>query len=236
MGGRKTWRPRPARLEETPSGGRRIWGDRRAHADRRQRRRRADRSETHRCGQRRHLERHGRWCLRHDRDLRGSGCTWRHGCYSPDDNAGRVAAETRSSLRDRTIRRVKQIGRRRWKKESGYHRQARAENAFFRYKSIIGDRLRARLSQAQDAEALIACNILNRMTELGRPASFAIGRSDRVVGDSLHCSGVYAPTPRRDCRDVDDPPHQHLQPFRSPASQPADRQPFMPKTLGKRPF
>ena len=78
----------------------------------------------------------------------------------------------RSSLRDRTIRRVKQIGRRRWKKESGYHRQARAENAFFRYKSIIGDRLRARHSKAQDAEALIACN---RMTELGRPASFAIG-------------------------------------------------------------
>jgi len=82
----------------------------------------------------------------------------------------------RSSLRDHTIRRVKQIGRRRWKKESGYHRQARAENAFFRYKTIIGDRLRARLSKAQDAEALIAFNILNRMTELGRPASFAIGR------------------------------------------------------------
>ena len=81
----------------------------------------------------------------------------------------------RSSLRDRAIRRVKQIGRRRWKKESGYHRQALVENAFFRYKSIIGDRLRARHSKAQDAEALIACNILNRMTELGRPASFAIG-------------------------------------------------------------
>jgi IS5 family transposase len=39
----------------------------------------------------------------------------------------------RSTTRDRTIRRVKKIGRRRWKKESGYHRQARAENAFFRY-------------------------------------------------------------------------------------------------------
>ena len=48
-------------------------------------------------------------------------------------------------------------------------------NAFFRYKSIIGDRLRARHSKAQDAEALIACNILNRMTELGRAASFAVG-------------------------------------------------------------
>ncbi len=82
----------------------------------------------------------------------------------------------RSTARDRTIIRVKQIGRRRWKKESGYHRQARVENAFFRYKSIIGDRLRARLSKAQDVEALVACNILNRMTELGRPAPFTTGR------------------------------------------------------------
>ncbi len=81
----------------------------------------------------------------------------------------------RSSARDRTIERVRKIGRRRWKKESGYHRQARVENAFFRYKSIIGDRLRARHSKAQEAEALIACNILNRMTELGRPKSYAIG-------------------------------------------------------------
>ena len=81
----------------------------------------------------------------------------------------------RASARDRTITRLKKVGRRRWKKESGYHRQARVENVFFRYKSIIGDRLRARHSRAQEAEAVIACNILNRMTERGRPASFAIG-------------------------------------------------------------
>ena len=80
----------------------------------------------------------------------------------------------RSNLRDRTIQMAKQIRRRRCKKESGYHQQARMENTFFRYKSIIGGRLRARHSRAQDAEALIACDILNRMAELGRPASFAI--------------------------------------------------------------
>ncbi len=70
--------------------------------------------------------------------------------------------------------RVRKIGRRRWKKESGYHRQARVENAFFRYKSIIGDRLLARHSKAQKTEAMVACNILNRMTELARSASYAI--------------------------------------------------------------
>ena len=50
----------------------------------------------------------------------------------------------RSDARDRTIKKVTKLGRRRWKKESGYHRQARVENTFFRYKSIIGDDLRAR--------------------------------------------------------------------------------------------
>jgi hypothetical protein len=80
----------------------------------------------------------------------------------------------RSRARDRTVRRVKKVGRRQWKKESGYHQQARVENTFFRYKSIIGDRLRARHPESQEAEALIACNILNRMFELGRPNSFAV--------------------------------------------------------------
>ena len=82
----------------------------------------------------------------------------------------------RSSARDRTIKQVKKIGRRRWKKVSGYHRQARVENAFFRYKSIIGEGLRARTPRGRVAEALRACNILNRMTEIGRSESYSIGR------------------------------------------------------------
>ncbi len=82
---------------------------------------------------------------------------------------------TPCSARDRTVARVKEVGRRQWKKESGYHRQGTVENPFFRYKSVLGDRLRARTSGAQEAEALLACNILNRMTELGRPDSYAIG-------------------------------------------------------------
>ena len=82
----------------------------------------------------------------------------------------------RSTARDRTIKRVKKVGRRQWKKESGYHQQGTVENAFFRYKSIIGDRIRARSSDAQAVEARLASNILNRMFELGRPTSVAIPR------------------------------------------------------------
>ncbi len=82
----------------------------------------------------------------------------------------------RSSVRDRAVRRIRKVGRRQWKTETGYHRQARVENAFFRFKVILGDRMRARGETAQRNEAKIACNILNRMTELGRPESYAIGR------------------------------------------------------------
>ena len=37
----------------------------------------------------------------------------------------------RSPARDRTITLVQQLGRRQWKKASGYHRQGRVENASF---------------------------------------------------------------------------------------------------------
>ena len=94
----------------------------------------------------------------------------------PPNKTARVSRRRpRSSARDRTITAVKTIGRRRWKKVSGYHQQARVENAFFRYKSIIGESLRARSRAGQETEALLACNILNQMTQLGRPASYAIG-------------------------------------------------------------
>jgi len=79
-----------------------------------------------------------------------------------------------ATARDRTIRKVKRLGRREWKRVSGYHRQGTVENAFFRYKSIIGDRLRARSPEAQRAEAVVACNALNKMFDLGRPVSKAI--------------------------------------------------------------
>ena len=78
--------------------------------------------------------------------------------------------------RNRSVRRMAKVGRRQWKKEAGYHLQARAENTFFRFKTIIGDRLRARDAGAQMAEARLACDMLNRMIELGRPKSYSIQR------------------------------------------------------------
>ena len=91
---------------------------------------------------------------------------------SPIKNA--TVRKRGSQNRNRTVKRIKKIGRRHWKKEAGYHRQGKVENMFFRYKTIIGGRLRSRDSGSRKTEALLACNILNRMFELGRPQSVAV--------------------------------------------------------------
>ena len=76
--------------------------------------------------------------------------------------------------REAALQRIRQVGRREWLNESGYRQQARVENGFFRYKSVLGGDLRARSSIAHTREAMIGCHILNRMFELGRPGSYAV--------------------------------------------------------------
>ena len=82
----------------------------------------------------------------------------------------------RSPARDRTIMWVKTLGRRRWKKVSGSHRQGRVEHTCFRDTSILGDGLRARRPAGQGSEVVLGCAILNRMTALGRPVSYRLDR------------------------------------------------------------
>ena len=77
--------------------------------------------------------------------------------------------------RDAHVGRIQQVGRRRWRSEVEHHRQARAENTFYRYKRTFGSRLRSRHEDTQRAEAMIGCRILNRMTELGMPESYPVG-------------------------------------------------------------
>jgi hypothetical protein len=48
--------------------------------------------------------------------------------------------------REAALQRIRKVGRREWQKESGYRQQARVENGFFRYKSVLGGRLKARTS------------------------------------------------------------------------------------------
>jgi len=79
------------------------------------------------------------------------------------------------SHRDRHIAEIRSKGWSEWKRQSGYYLQSHAENAFYRYKRIIGGRLRAKNDDAQKREAAIGCAILNRMFEMGEPLSYAVG-------------------------------------------------------------
>jgi hypothetical protein len=78
--------------------------------------------------------------------------------------------------RDENLRRVRQVGRAAWKRESSYHRRSLAETAMFRLKTIFGPRLSGRDLAAQASEMMVRCAALNRMTYLGMPDSYALGQ------------------------------------------------------------
>ncbi len=71
--------------------------------------------------------------------------------------------------RDETIRDIRRLGPRAWKKKSGYHRRSLAETAVFRLKNTFGPQLKNRLLSNQKTESRLRCKILNRFTLLGRP-------------------------------------------------------------------
>jgi hypothetical protein len=75
--------------------------------------------------------------------------------------------------RNETLRAIKHLGRRLWKRWSGYHRRSLAETAMSRLKRL-GERLWARDPARQVAEVQIRCAILNTYNRLGMPDTVAI--------------------------------------------------------------
>jgi len=73
--------------------------------------------------------------------------------------------------RDDAIRRIAEIGREEWKKETGYHIRSKSEVNMFRYKKIFGGRMHARKTPYEEAEMNIKCKILNQFVEIGMPKS-----------------------------------------------------------------
>ena len=80
-------------------------------------------------------------------------------------------AEALPSLRNQHIQVIQEKGRRGWQKAVSYGKRALRETAMFRYKTLIGPKLRARTLDNQKAEARVACAVLNRMNQLGMPLS-----------------------------------------------------------------
>jgi len=88
---------------------------------------------------------------------------WRHGnCKGAEHD------------RDINLRAIRNIGKKRWKLESGYSRRSLAETAFSRIKRIFGGWLRSRLFSNQTTEAFVMLAILNVMTALGMPDSYPV--------------------------------------------------------------
>jgi hypothetical protein len=72
-------------------------------------------------------------------------------------------------VRDEAIRRIRRIGRKRWKEEIGYHLRSLAETAMYRMKCCFGDKLKNRKLPNQRAEVRLRSKILNGFTQLGLP-------------------------------------------------------------------
>lgn len=76
--------------------------------------------------------------------------------------------------RDENLRRIRKVGRKKWKRESGYHRRSLSETTMFRLKSLCGGKLRRRKFDNQAVELFIQCSILNVMIQNGKPQSYKV--------------------------------------------------------------
>jgi len=68
-----------------------------------------------------------------------------------------VPSHTATTQRDRHLAAIARHGRIAWQRSSGYSRRSLVETAMYRYKTIIGRRLHARILPNQRTEAKIAC-------------------------------------------------------------------------------
>ena len=82
--------------------------------------------------------------------------------------------------RDERLRSIRRLGggdfergRRLWAKESGYSLRSLSETCMMRQKSVFGPSLRSREESGQRVECLLRCRLLNVLTRLGMPESYA---------------------------------------------------------------
>lgn len=90
--------------------------------------------------------------------------------------------------RDENLRRVRTVGRKRWKHESGYHRRSLSETTMFRLKTIFGGRLRRRGFDAQAIELFLQCAALNRTSPVGQTRQL---QSRRLIHHSIERRCVF---------------------------------------------
>lgn len=78
--------------------------------------------------------------------------------------------------RDQAIRCIRDLGRKTWKQQVGYHRRSLVESAMFRFKKLFTAELKSRNFLNQANEVFIKCNILNQFNTIGLANSVAYQR------------------------------------------------------------
>mgnify|MGYP001797374800 CR=1 FL=1 len=119
----------------------------------------------------------------------GDGAYDRRKCYAEANNRGAKPTipprknaiiwqhgncKAQPHPRDENLRRIRKVGRKKWKSESGYHRRSLSETTMFRFKVIFGGKLRRRKFDNQAVELFIQCAILNRMIQNCQPKSYKV--------------------------------------------------------------
>ena len=91
----------------------------------------------------------------------------------PRSNAVMSSGNKKWTQRDRHVQKIIDDGIYTWRRESGYYRQSKVENTFYRYKTIIGKRLRARTEEGREVECReMLLNVLQRERVYGFWISF----------------------------------------------------------------
>jgi hypothetical protein len=70
---------------------------------------------------------------------------------------------------------MREFGRRAWYKRSAIASAVLAENAVYRYKTIIGRGMKSRTQKGQRVEVELGCRILDTITVLGMPHGYRLG-------------------------------------------------------------
>lgn len=76
--------------------------------------------------------------------------------------------------RNKNIDRIKEIGKKEWKQESGYHRRSISETTMFRLKTIFGGKVSSRNFDNQAVELFVQCLLLNRMRQIAKADSYIV--------------------------------------------------------------
>ena len=74
--------------------------------------------------------------------------------------------------RDENLRKIRLVGRKKWKRVINYHRRSLAETTMFRLKTAFGGKVSSRKIDRQTNELKVQCLVLNRMIQVAKPDSY----------------------------------------------------------------